>query len=103
MPHEVEYFRAVVGPLLSEPEKLEVTRTVDELGVLLTVKVSRPDMGRILGKEGKNIKAIRSVIHTYGQLTQSRINVKVDEPDGSRYIHARTELDEALSSITKES
>lgn len=75
----VEY---VVRSIVSQPEKVEVTRIIDDKGVLLTLKVSKEDMGKVVGKGGQTAKSIRILLRVIGAKTNSRVNLKIVEPDG---------------------
>lgn len=75
----VEY---IVKYLVSDPDEVVVTRTVDEMGVLITLKVAKDDMGRIIGKSGQTAKAIRVLLRVVGSKNNARVNLKIVEPDG---------------------
>ena len=46
-------FEFVVKSIVDHPDQVEVTQTVDDLGVLITLKVEKEDMGKIIGKSGR--------------------------------------------------
>jgi predicted RNA-binding protein YlqC (UPF0109 family) len=96
---DVEYLTAILEPLLEEPQNLSVTRTVDDMGVLLTVQCGRNDMGRVIGKEGSTAKAVRCLMRIYGIKEDARINVKLLEPEGSIFRKKR-DLDSAINNFT---
>lgn len=73
----VEY---VVKQIVEHPEEVTVERTVDEMGVLLTLKVSKEDMGKIIGKSGQTAKALRILLRIIGSKNNSRVNLKIVEP-----------------------
>ena len=75
----VEY---VVKSIVTQPEKVSVTRTVDSMGVLLTLQVSKEDMGKVIGRSGQTAKAIRILLRVIGAKSNSRINMKIIEPEG---------------------
>jgi len=75
----VEY---VVKSIVSDPEKVSVARTVDSMGVLLTLQVSKEDMGKVIGRSGQTAKAIRILLRVIGAKTNTRINMKIVEPEG---------------------
>lgn len=75
----VEY---VVKQIVEKPDEVEVERTVDEMGVLLTLKVSKDDMGKIIGKSGQTAKALRILLRIIGSKNNARVNLKIVEPDG---------------------
>ena len=77
-----EFLEYVVKTLVDKPEKVEITRTVDEMGVLLTLKVDQEDMGKIIGREGNTAKAIRTLLRVVGMKNNARVNLKINEPDG---------------------
>lgn len=76
----VEY---VAKELVEKPEKVQVKRSVDEMGVLIELTVDKDDMGAIIGKEGKTAKAIRTLLRVLGAKNDARVNLKIVEPEGS--------------------
>lgn len=77
-----EFVEYVVNQLVTKPEAVVTKRTIDELGVLIELTVDREDMGVIIGKEGKTAKAIRTLLRVLGAKNDSRINLKIVEPEG---------------------
>lgn len=75
----VEY---MVKQVVSNPDDIEVTRTIDEMGILITLRVSKDDMGKIIGKNGQTAKALRILLRILGAKNNSRVNLKIVEPDG---------------------
>ena len=67
----------------SNPDKVKVERKVDEMGVLITLSVDPSDMGKIIGKEGRTAKAIRTLLRVVGAKRKARVNLKIYEPEGS--------------------
>ncbi len=82
---EQEFVEYVVKRIVDKPEAVEVERTVDERGVLLTLKVDPSDMGYVIGRHGNTAKAIRTILRTLGMKTNARINLKIFEPEGSGF------------------
>lgn len=80
-----DYLTSMIAPLLKEPQSLRVVTTQDQLGVLLSVDVSRGDMGIVVGKEGATAKALRQLMRTFGMLHNARVSLKVNEPEGSQF------------------
>ena len=79
---EEQFVAYVVKLIVNNPEKVEITRTVDEMGVLITLKVDKEDMGRIIGKDGQTAKSLRTLLRVIGSRSEKRINLKVLEPEG---------------------
>lgn len=66
--------------LVEDKDQLVVEARKDELGILITVKVSDRDMGKLIGKSGQTIKSIRTLLRTIGGTANQRVNLKVIEP-----------------------
>lgn len=77
-----DFVEFIVKAVVTNPDAVEVTRTVDELGVLITLKVAKEDMGRIIGKNGQTAKSIRVLLRVIGSKNNARVNLKIIEPDG---------------------
>ena len=52
--------------------------------VLLTLKIDAADMGKIIGRGGNTAKAIRTLLRVVGLKNRSRVNLKIEEPEGGR-------------------
>lgn len=78
-----EFLEFVVKALVDNPDKVKVSRTVDEMGVLLMLDVAQEDMGKIIGRQGNTAKAIRTLLRVVGMKNNARVNLKVNEPEGS--------------------
>ena len=76
----VEY---VVKQIVDNPDQVQVERTVDEMGVLITLKCAKEDMGKVIGKSGQTAKSIRILLRVIGSKNNARVNLKIVEPDGS--------------------
>jgi len=76
----VEY---VVKQIVNKPDKVEVSRRTDEMGVLLEVKVDLEDMGLLIGRGGSTAKAIRALARIVGMRNNARVNLRIVEPEGS--------------------
>lgn len=79
-----EFLEYVVKALVDKPDAVKSDRRVDEMGVLLTLKVDAEDMGKIIGRNGNTAKAIRSLLRVVGIKNNARVNLKIEEPEGGR-------------------
>lgn len=82
MEEDQAFLEFVVKGLVDHPEAVKVVRTVDEMGVLLTLDVNAEDMGKIIGRSGNTAKAIRTLLRVVGMKHNSRVNLKINEPVG---------------------
>ena len=95
-----EFLEYVVKTLVDKPEKVEINRTVDEMGVLLTLTVDPEDMGKIIGRQGNTAKAIRTLLRVVGMKNDARVNLKVNEPEGGlRRESMDKSVDEAIDDL----
>jgi len=79
-----EFLEHVVKALVDHPEDVKIDRKVDEMGVLLSLKVNPEDMGQIIGKAGATARAIRNLVRIVGLKAHARVNLKIEEPEGGR-------------------
>ena len=93
--NDVEFLEFVVKVIVDHPEDVKVDRTVDEMGVLLTLNINPEDMGYVIGRKGQNASAIRTLLRVVGARNNSRVNMKINEPEGSRPRPSRDEKTEA--------
>jgi len=89
MHQDQEFLDFVVKALVDKPEAVKIDRKVDEMGVLMTLEVDPIDMGKIIGRQGNTAKAIRTLLRVVGMKFNARVNLKINEPEGStRPVHA---------------
>lgn len=74
----------VVKALVDTPDQVVITRSVDEMGVLLTLTVNAADMGKIIGRDGNIAKSIRTLLRVVGMKHNARVNLKINEPVGGK-------------------
>ena len=83
MEQDQKFLEHVVKELVDHPEDVKIKRTVDEMGVLLTLSVHQDDMGKVIGRSGATAKAIRTILRVVGMKHDARVNLKIEEPEGS--------------------
>lgn len=101
-----EFVENLVKALVSHPESVKTERTVDEMGVLITLHVHPEDMGYIIGRQGQTARAIRTLLKIVGARNNARVNLKIHEPEGSTHVRKPREersinadIDDATSVI----
>lgn len=82
MHEDQQFLESVVKALVDHPDSVAINRTVDEMGVLLTLDVHAEDMGKIIGRSGNTAKAIRTLLRVVGMKHDARVNLKINEPEG---------------------
>ena len=87
---DIQFLDYVVKALVDNPNDVKIKRTVDEMGVLLTLDVNAADMGKVIGRMGNTAKAIRTLLRVVGMKNNSRVNLKISEPEGGLKPEMRT-------------
>ncbi len=75
----------VVKAIVDHPNDVTTERTVDERGVLIKLNVNPEDMGKIIGKDGRTAKSVRTLLRVLGAKNNARVNLKIIEPEGSEH------------------
>ena len=83
-PHDKQFLEYVVQSIVDHPDDVEVERKVDEMGVLLSLKVNPEDMGEVIGRNGNTAKSLRTLLRIVGLRSDARVNLKILEPEGGR-------------------
>src|SRR5579872_598499 len=98
---DTQFLESVVKALVDNPNDVKINRTVDEMGVLMTLSVNPADMGKVIGRSGNTAKAIRTLLRVVGMKNNSRVNLKINEPEGGvrPAEKASKTLDEAMSDL----
>ena len=99
MEKDAEFLDFVVKGLVDHPESVKITRTVDEMGVLLSLDVHPDDMGKIIGRSGNTAKAMRILLRVVGMKNNARVNLKINEPEGGRKSTSSSEESTKMKSV----
>lgn len=94
-----EFLEFTVKALVDNPADVVIDRTVDEMGVLLTLSVNQNDMGKIIGRQGNTAKAIRTLLRVVGMKHNARVNLKINEPSGYKGQPDVADLDDAMADL----
>ena len=96
MVNDKEFLEYVVKALVDNPDKVKVERKVDEMGVLLTLNLAPEDMGYVIGRQGQNAKAVRTLLRLVGARNNAHVNLKINEPEGGRRSMSAPRAEEAV-------
>ncbi len=86
-----EFLEMVVKSIVNHPDDVVVDRTIDERGVLLTLKTNPADMGYVIGRKGQTAQSIRTLLKIIGAKNNSRVNLKIYDPEGGQHESHREE------------
>ena len=74
-----ELVEVIASALVDSPEDVVVTETEDEKQIVLNLTVAPEDMGKVIGKQGRIAKAIRTVVRAAGSKGDKKIMVDIQE------------------------
>jgi uncharacterized protein len=108
---DIQALESILSFIIKNPDTVEITRKVDEMGVLLILKVDRADMGVVIGRNGEMANSIKKYIKKVGQVNNMNIRLRIDEPAGSDETYtpevketkqASSQKEEAISDVSHE-
>ena len=99
MERDQQFLEYIVKALVDNPNDVKIHRTVDEMGVLLTLSVHKDDMGKVIGRSGATAKAIRTVLRVVGMKNDARVNLKIEEPEGSEHMAQGPREDRSVDDV----
>lgn len=86
-----DFLEIVVKAIVDKADDVIIERSVDDLGVLIKLRVNEADMSKIVGKNGQTAKALRTLLRLVGSKYDLRVNLKILEPDGTEHRSERAE------------
>ncbi len=100
---DAKFLEYVIKALVDNADAVKIGRTVDEMGVLMTLTVDPADMGKIIGRQGNTAKAIRTLLRVVGMKNNARVNLKINEPEGGMKMESAQNgsksVDEAMADL----
>lgn len=78
-----EFVESVVRAIVNHPNDVRTDKIIDQKGVLITLNINQEDMAQVIGKGGKTIMAVRTLLRIIAAKMDARINLKIAEPEGS--------------------
>jgi len=72
-----ELVEVIASALVDSPEDVVVTETEDEKQIVLNLTVAPEDMGKVIGKQGRIAKAIRSVVKAAASKEEKKVIVEI--------------------------
>ena len=73
-----ELLKYIIEKLVSKPKKVKIERIDEEFGTTFQIDLDDEDKGRIIGKGGSNIKAIREILAIIAKREGQRVFLKID-------------------------
>lgn len=74
-----ELLETIVRPLVDNPADISVTQSERDDAIVLELRVNEADMGRVIGKQGRIAKAIRTVMRAAAKTDGKKVIVEIVE------------------------
>lgn len=97
---DISVLHQIIHSLVSVKEDIVIDRKVDEMGVLISVKVNPSDMGVLIGRNGIMADSIKTLMRAIGRAHDMNVRVKFLEPESST--HVQTNVSEVTTTTTQE-
>ena len=72
-----ELVEVIAKSLVGHPEEVAVTETENEKSIVIELRVAQTDMGKVIGKQGRIAKAIRSVVKAAASKADKKVIVEI--------------------------
>ena len=72
-----ELVEVIANALVDNPDEVVVTETENEKEIVLSLKVAPDDMGKVIGKQGRIAKAIRSLVKAAASRDDKKVVVEI--------------------------
>lgn len=72
-----ELVEVIARSLVDYPEQVEVTETENDKSIVLELRVAQADMGKVIGKQGRIAKAIRTVVKAAASKEEKKVIVEI--------------------------
>ncbi|MDE6889774.1 MAG: KH domain-containing protein [Eubacterium sp.] len=72
-----ELVEVIAKSLVDHPEEVVVTETENDKSIVIELRVAQMDMGKVIGKQGRIAKAIRSVVKAAASRAEKKVIVEI--------------------------
>ena len=74
-----ELIKTIVTSLVDHPDAVSIETKEDDNRITYVLSVHKEDMGKVIGKQGRVAKAIRTVVYAAGSTQQKKIYLEISE------------------------
>jgi predicted RNA-binding protein YlqC (UPF0109 family) len=74
-----ELVRLMAQQLVDNPDAVEVTETRGDATTLLELRVAPEDLGRVIGKQGRTVQSIRTILNAVAARNNRKVNLEIVE------------------------
>ena len=74
-----DFIKTVVRALVDSPDEVEIDEQIDERGAIYELRVAPTDLGKVIGKEGKTVRSLRTLISAIAAKHGRRVALEIRE------------------------
>ena len=72
-----EFIEMIIKGIVDNPDKVEINEIIGERSSIFEVRVDSSDIGKIIGRQGRNIKSIRTIVNAAAQKDNKRVIIEI--------------------------
>ena len=72
-----ELIELIIKGIVDNPDKVEINEILGEKTSIFEVRVDSNDIGKVIGKQGRNIKSIRTIVNAAAQKDDKRVVIEI--------------------------
>jgi len=74
-----ELIELIIKGIVDNPDKVEINEVIGEKSSIYEVRVGSDDIGKVIGRQGRNIKSIRTIVNAAAQKDDRRVVIEIVE------------------------
>jgi len=74
-----ELIELIIKGIVDKPDKVEINEVIGEKSSIYEVSVDSDDIGKVIGRQGRNIKSIRTIVNAAAQKDNKRVVIEIVE------------------------
>ncbi|MCH9624907.1 MAG: hypothetical protein S4CHLAM123_00690 [Chlamydiales bacterium] len=90
-----DFVAYIIKNLVSNPEDVTVSSSVDQDRINIEIRVASDDVGKVIGRRGNTINALRTIVRTVATRLGSKVQVELIQPDQEQNVIVEAEPEEA--------
>jgi len=72
-----ELVELIIKGIVDNPDKVEINEIIGERSSIFEIRVDSNDIGKVIGKQGRNIKSIRTIVNAAAQKNDKRVIIEI--------------------------
>ena len=72
-----ELIELIIKGIVDNPDKVEINEVIGEKSSIYEVRVGSDDIGKVIGRQGRNIKSIRTIVNAAAQKDDRRVVIEI--------------------------